>query len=165
MALLPIRRFGDPILRKKCKRVPGVSKSIRILIENMIETMVENYGAGLAAPQVGKELRLIVVQTEEIEPFALINPEVIKKSGERTVDEGCLSYPGFRGEIKRAESITVKGLDAEGKAIRIKATNFLSQVLEHEIDHLDGVLYVDYLENEDKLYETVPDDYDETGIQ
>ena len=165
MALLQIRRFGDPVLREKCKRVPSISKSIQTLIDDMIETMVENYGAGLAAPQVGKILRLIVVRTEEIEPFALINPEIVKKSGERMVDEGCLSYPGYRGEIKRAESVTVKGLDRDGKAIRIKATDFLAQVLEHEIDHLNGVLYIDLLESEDDLYEIQPEDHTTLEIQ
>lgn len=158
MAMLPIRRFGDPVLREKCKRVPSIGKSIHQLIDDMIETMVENYGAGLAAPQVGKPIRLIVVQTDEIEPFALINPEVVKKSGERKVDEGCLSFPGYRGTIKRSEAVTVKALDSEGKAVRIKADQFLAQVLEHEIDHLNGVLYTDYLESETDLYHTTPEE-------
>ncbi len=165
MAVLPILRFGDPVLREKCRRIPSISKSIQNLINDMIETMEENYGAGLAAPQVGKVLRLIVVRTEEIEPFALINPEIVKKSGERVVDEGCLSFPGYRGEVKRAESVTVKGLDCEGKALRIKATDFLAQVLEHEIDHLNGVLYIDHLESEDKLYEVQPEEYSDLQVQ
>ena len=158
MAILPIRRFGDHVLREKCKRVPSIGKSIHQLIDDMIETMVENYGAGLAAPQVGKPIRLIVVQTDEIEPFALINPEVVKKSGERKVDEGCLSFPGYRGTIKRSEAVTVKALDREGRAVRIKADQFLAQVLEHEIDHLNGVLYTDYLESENDLYRTTPEE-------
>jgi len=158
MALLPIRRFGDPVLREKCKRVPSIGKSIHQLIDDMIETMVENYGAGLAAPQVGKAIKVIVVQTDEIEPFALINPEVVKKSGERRVDEGCLSFPGYRGTIKRSENVTVKALDSEGKAVRIKADQFLAQVLEHEIDHLNGVLYTDHLESENDLYRVGPEE-------
>ncbi len=158
MATLSIRRFGDPVLREKCKRIPSISKSIHQLIDDMIETMVENYGAGLAAPQVGKAIRLIVGQTDEIEPFALINPEIVKKSGQRTVDEGCLSLPGYRGEVTRSKTVIVKALDSEGKAVRIKADEFLAQVLEHEIDHLNGVLYTDYLESENDLYRTSSDE-------
>ncbi len=161
MALLPIRKFGDPVLREKCKRVPSISKSIQTLIDDMIETMVENYGAGLAAPQVGKTLRVVVIQTPEIKPFALINPQIVKRSGERVVDEGCLSFPGYRGEIKRSEKVVAKALDREGKEIRIKADDFLAQALEHEIDHLNGVLYIDYLESQDDLYKLSPDEYTE----
>lgn len=160
MAVLPIRKFGDPVLREKCKRVTSFGGSIQKLIDNMIETMQENYGAGLAAPQVGKVIRLIVVLDldSDGEPFALINPEVVKKSGERIVDEGCLSYPGYRGEVTRSESVTVKALDRHGKAVRLKATDFLAQVLEHEIDHLNGVLYTDLLAGDDKLYKVEPEE-------
>jgi len=160
MAVLPIRKFGDPVLREKCKRVTSFGSSIQKLIDNMIETMQENYGAGLAAPQVGKVIRLIVVLDldSDGDPFALINPEVVKKSGERVVDEGCLSYPGYRGEVTRSESVTVKALDRHGKAVRLKATDFLAQVLEHEIDHLNGVLYTDLLVGDDKLYKVEPEE-------
>lgn len=158
MTLLRIRQFGDPILRQKCKRVPAIGESIQTLIDDMIETMGENYGAGLAAPQVGKALRLIVLQTPEIEPFALINPQIVKRSGVMEVGEGCLSYPGYMGEIERPEKIVVKGLDREGKEVRIKGSEFLAQALEHEIDHLNGVLYIDHLESEDKLYRVGPHD-------
>ncbi len=158
MALLRIRQFGDPVLRQKCKRVPDIGESIQNLIDDMIETMGENYGAGLAAPQVGKALRLVVLQTQEIEPFALINPQIVKRSGLVEVGEGCLSYPGYMGEITRSEKVIVKGLDRQGKEIRIKASEFLAQALEHEIDHLNGVLYIDHLESQDKLYRVGPHD-------
>ena len=151
MAILPIQRFGNSVLREKSKRVTTVSKSVQQLIDDMIETMRNAYGAGLAAPQVGKSLRVIVIELPDEEPFALINPEIVKKSGERVVTEGCLSFPGYRGEIKRAEFVTCKALDRNGKAIRIKATDLMAQSLEHEIDHLNGVLYIDHLESEDKL--------------
>ena len=151
MAVLPILRFGNPILRDKSKKVPNISPSIERLIDDMIETMREANGAGLAAPQVGKLLRVIVIELPDEATIALINPVVVKKSGEREVVEGCLSYPGYQGEIKRAEMVTCKGLDRHGKAIRIKAEGLLAQALEHEIDHLNGVLYIDYLEGEDKL--------------
>jgi peptide deformylase len=156
MALLPILHFGNPALRQKSKRVSSISESVQKLIDDMIETMHQANGAGLAAPQVGKLLRIITIEMPEEEPFVLINPEIIKKSGEREVTEGCLSYPGYRGEIKRADSVTCKGLDRQGKAIRIKTDGLLAQVLEHEIDHLNGVLYIDYLESEGKLQKVEP---------
>ncbi|NQT71178.1 MAG: peptide deformylase [Chloroflexi bacterium] len=159
MAILPIQRFGNPVLREKSKRVTTVSKSIQKLIDDMIETMQNAYGAGLAAPQVGRLLRIIIIEIPDEKLFALINPEIVKKSGERVVTEGCLSFPGYRGEIKRAESVTCKALDRNGKAIRIKANDLLAQSLEHEIDHLNGVLYVDHLESEDKLEKVETPEY------
>ena len=113
-------------------------------------------GVGLAAPQVGIPLRVIVIGIPEQEDIALINPQIVRKAGERVVNEGCLSIPGYIGEIKRAESVTVKGRDQNGKELRIKAEKLLAQALEHEIDHLNGVLYIDYLENMDKLRKIEP---------
>ena len=152
MAIVPILRFGNPALREKSKRVTTISKSIHELIDDMIETMQDADGAGLAAPQIGKLLRVITIQMPDEEPFALINPELIKKSGERTVTEGCLSFPGHTSDIQRAESVTCKGLDRHGKEVRIKAADLLAQALEHEIDHLNGILYIDRLESKDQLY-------------
>jgi peptide deformylase len=117
----------------------------------MIETMYQASGAGLAAPQVGVSLKIAVIGMPEEEVIVLVNPEVVKKTGERVVVEGCLSVPGYRGEIKRAEKVTVKALDRNGKAFRIKADDLLAEVLEHEIDHLNGILYIDLLESTDKL--------------
>lgn len=154
--LLPILRFGNPVLREKSRRVSAISPSVQKLIDDMLATMEDAGGVGLAAPQVGKLLRVITVAVPDEEPFALINPEIVKKSGERDVYEGCLSYPGYRGEIKRAESVTCKGIDREGKPVRIKANDLLAQALEHEIDHLDGVLFIDHLQSEDKLHEIDP---------
>jgi peptide deformylase len=128
----------------------------------MIETMHQINGVGLAAPQVGVPLRVVVLQMPEEEPIALINPQMVKRSGEREVTEGCLSIPGYAGELKRSLSVTVKGLDRKGKEVRIKATGLLAQALEHELDHLNGVLYVDHLESEDKLYKVEPKMQDET---
>ena len=149
---LPVLRFGNPTLRQKSRRVSSISKSIQKLIDDMIETMHDAYGAGLAAPQVSKLLRVITIEIPGEEPFAIINPKIVRRSGEREVTESCLSFPGYRGELKRSVTVTVKGLDRQGKAVRIKADDFLAQVLEHEIDHLNGVLYIDHLESEDKLY-------------
>lgn len=151
MAILPIRVVPDPVLRQKATRVKSVDASIRKLIDNMLETMYSASGVGLAAPQIGVPLRVIVIGIPEQEEIALINPEVIRKKGERIVNEGCLSVPGYIGEIKRAESVTVKGRDRNGKEIRIKADELLAQALEHEIDHTKGILYTDHLESMDKL--------------
>lgn len=116
-------------------------------------------GVGLAAPQIGVPLRVIVIGIpEQEEDIAVINPEVVRRKGERPVSEGCLSVPGYFGEIQRAESVTVKGLDPNGKEIRIKATELLAQVLEHEIDHLNGVLYIDHLESVEKLRRIEPEE-------
>jgi len=156
MAVLPIRVLPDPVLKQKSKRVRTIDGSIRKLIGDMIETMHVAGGVGLAAPQVGVSLRVIVIGMPEEEEVVLINPEVVRRKGERLVNEGCLSVPGYFGEIKRAESVTVKGLDQNGKEIRIKASELMAQALEHEIDHLDGVLYIDHLESPDKLQKIEP---------
>ncbi len=117
-------------------------------------------GVGLAAPQVGMPLRVIVLQMPDEEPVAIINPEIVKRAGEQEVTEGCLSIPGYFGEIKRSASVTVKGRNRQGKTIRIKATGLMAEVWEHEIDHLNGVLYVDHLESQDKLHEV--EEFDRT---
>jgi len=152
----------NPVLRRKAKRVSTIDGSIQRLINDMIETMHQINGVGLAAPQVGVPLRVVVLQMPEEEPIALINPQMVKRSGEREVTEGCLSIPGYAGELKRSLSVTVKGLDRKGKEVRIKATGLLAQALEHELDHLNGVLYIDHLESEDKLYMVEPKMWDET---
>ena len=143
---------GDAVLRQKAKRVPSIDGSIQQLIDDMVETMRQADGVGLAAPQVGVPLRVIVLQLPEEEIMVIINPEIVKSDGEREVTEGCLSVPGYAGEIKRSVSVTVKGLNRQGKAIRIKATGLMAQALEHELDHLDGVLFVDHVKSRDKLY-------------
>ena len=151
MTAIPVHVLPDPLLRRKAKRVRIIDGSIQKLIGDMTETMRAVSGVGLAAPQVGVPLRVIVIGMPEEEVKVLINPEVVRRKGERLVSEGCLSVPGYLGEIKRAESITVKGRDQNGKEIRVKADGLLAQALEHEIDHLNGVLYVDHLESMDKL--------------
>src|SRR4030067_499675 len=127
MAVLPIRVAPDPVLRKKSKRVKSVDSSIRQLIKDMIETMHAATGVGLAAPQVGVPLRVIVIGMPEEEEIVLINPEIVRRSGERLLNEGCLSIPGYVGEIKRSQSVRVKGRDPTGKEIRIKADGLLAE--------------------------------------
>ena len=158
MAIIPIRVVPAPVLRQKSKRVRNIDGSIKKLIEDMQETMHSAGGVGLAAPQLGTLLRVIVIGIAEEEDIVLINPEVVRRTGERVVDEGCLSIPGYIGQIKRAESVRVKGRDQNGKEIRIKASELLAQALEHEIDHLNGVLYIDYLDSIDKLRKLEPEE-------
>ena len=159
----PIRLLPDPVLRRKAVRVPAIDASIHRLIEDMIESMYAANGVGLAAPQIGVSLRVVVIGMPEEEPFALINPEIVKRSGERTVDEGCLSLPGYRGELTRSTLVIAKGLDPSGKQVRIKAKdNLLAQALEHETDHINGTLYVDHLPSMDVLRRIdQPDEEDE----
>lgn len=165
MAVLPILRFNHPVLRRKSKKVSTVDASIQKLADNMIETMQAASGVGLAAPQVGVPLRLIVIQLPEEDPFALVNPEIVRRTGERMVEEGCLSLPGYSGEVKRSVCVTVKGRDRTGKETRIKCEDLLAQALEHEIDHLNGVLFIDRLESLDKLKKAEPPPRAEEGAR
>lgn len=153
MSLIPIRRAGDPVLREKARRVRTIDNSIKRLIEDMWETMYDAPGVGLAAPQIGVPLKIVVIDTGEVEPIALVNPEIVKRSGERQLDEGCLSVPGFRGSLTRSIKVTARGIDpATGKEVRVKAeNNVFAQALEHEIDHVNGILYIDYLSGPEAL--------------
>jgi len=157
MAIFTVLTVPEPILKQKSKRVRNIDGSIRKLAADMIETMHAASGVGLAAPQVGVPLRVIVIGMPEEEEFVLVNPQVVRRVGERWVTEGCLSVPGYFGEIQRAQRVTVKGRDLSGKEIRIKAEELLAQALEHEIDHLNGVLYIDHLESQDKLHKVEPE--------
>ena len=159
MAVLPIHTLPEPVLRQKAKRVRNIDGSIKKLIADMLETMHSTPGrVGLAAPQIGVSLRVIVIGIPEEEDIVLINPEIVRKKGERLIGEGCLSIPGYTGQVTRAESVTAKGLDQNGKEIRIKAEGLLAQALEHEIDHLNGMLYIDHLESMDKLQKIEPEE-------
>jgi peptide deformylase len=163
VALLPIRVAGDPVLRQKAKKVRQIDDSIQKLIDDMIDTMRDAPGVGLAANQVGVPLRVIVIEVPQDDDreaerpegwdlHVLINPQFVKRSGERELDEGCLSVPGYKAVVPRSVSVTVKGLNREGREVRIKAEdNLLAEALEHEIDHINGVLYIDYLESMDQL--------------
>lgn len=158
MAVLKIRTNPDPVLRKKARRVPNIDSSIHRIIDDMIETMHAASGVGLAANQVGIPLRIAVIQIPEQDVLVLINPEFVEKKGERLVIEGCLSIPGYQAEIQRSESVKVKARNKQGKLVRIKADDLLAQALEHEMDHLNGVLYIDYLEDKSQLKRTESDD-------
>lgn len=152
MTVRQLRALPDPVLRQKAKRVSTIDSSIQQLIDDMVETMQQAQGVGLAAPQVGVSLRVVVLQMPGEEIIIIINPQIVKRSGEREVSEACLSVPGYAGEIRRSVSVTVKGQDRQGKAIRLKAIDLMAQALEHELDHLNGVLYIDHIESQDKLH-------------
>lgn len=157
MAVLNIRVFPDPVLKQKAKRVTTIDGSIKRLIRDMRETMHAAPGrVGLAAPQVGVSLRVVVIGIPDEADIVLINPALVRKKGERLIDEGCLSVPGYYGDVKRAESVTVKGRNASGKEVRIKADGLLAQALQHEIDHVNGILYLDRLEGTDNLHKIEP---------
>jgi peptide deformylase len=157
VALLPILTSDKPVLRSKSKKIAQIDGRIHRLIDDMVETLHDACGVGLAAPQVGVSLRLVVIhipEHDEDEPmagklFVLINPEIIKAEGEVVLEEACLSVPGYVGTVRRHEKVTVKAQDRNGKSYRVKGDGLFGQALQHELDHLDGVLYFDHLiENE-----------------
>lgn len=142
MALLEIKKFPDSVLKKKCKSLKKIDAETKKLVSAMLSVLYQNKGIGLAAPQIGISERIIVCDIGE-GPLILINPKISGRKGTAVAEEGCLSFPGVFLEIKRAKEITAKALNLEGKEIRIKAENLLARVLQHEIDHLDGVLFID----------------------
>ena len=146
MALRNIRINGDEILRKMSKKVTVVNDRIKILIKDMLETMYDAEGVGLAAPQVGVLKRIIVIDIGD-GPISIINPEIISKEGTNIDIEGCLSIPNKQGEVERPLFVKVKGLDENGKEITIEGEELLARALCHEIDHLDGILFIDKLVN------------------
>jgi peptide deformylase len=155
-----IRKIGDPVLRRKAKKVEKVTKDTQKLIDDMLETMRAAHGLGLAAPQVGVQQRVAVVevQTQDDDPdstvvYTLVNPEVIKESTETwQSQEGCLSIPGWRGEVERPMHVTVKALDRAGNRIKLDLEGWPARAVLHEIDHLDGVLFIDKLVAPDRIW-------------
>ncbi|MDP6495364.1 MAG: peptide deformylase, partial [Dehalococcoidia bacterium] len=144
MALLNLRTLPDPVLRQKARKVSKIDDSLRKLIDDMIDTMRDANGVGLAANQVGILQCIVVIEIPEEEQVrVLINPEITRREGERVVEEGCLSIPGYRGELTRSLKVRVRALDRDGKPVRIKAEGLLAQALEHETDHINGTLYID----------------------
>ena len=145
MSILDIRVLGDPILREETKEVGQITDEIRQLVKDMFDTMYLAKGIGLAAPQVGRTERLAVIDVNE-KPFVIINPEVIETPGKPAkAEEGCLSIPDVYGDVERPSRVRVRALDIEGKPFEIEATELLGRCLQHEIDHLHGKLFIDYL--------------------
>jgi peptide deformylase len=153
MRAMVIRRIltaEEPILRERAKKVTRFDVSLHRLLDDMLETMRDAPGIGLAANQIGVPLQVAVIELEE-KVTELINPQIVRSSGEVVDWEGCLSIPGFVAEVKRAEKVTVKAKDRHGKEFRVKGEELFARALQHEIDHLNGVLYIDYLESLEEL--------------
>ena len=159
MAIREIRVMGDDVLTKPCKEVKHMTPRTAILIEDMIDTMYDAMGVGLAAPQVGVLKRLVVIDVGE-GPMVLINPEIVETSGEQTGDEGCLSVPGKAGQVTRPNYVKVKALDENMEEVIYEGEGLLARAFCHEIDHLDGHLYVEKVEGE--LHEMVYEEDEET---
>ncbi len=168
MATREILTSEYPVLRQKAKKIKRVDASTQKLIDDMFESMHAAGGLGLAAPQIGVSLRVLVIElpkdeedrgprkprgvSDSGEPIALVNPEIVKSEGEQFGEEGCLSIPGYVGMVRRAMKVSVKGLNRKGKEVRVKGEGLLARALQHEIDHLDGVLFTDRLEKPEDLY-------------
>jgi peptide deformylase len=145
MPVLNVRRYGDPILRQRAQPVETVTPEIRKTLADMLETMYHQVGIGLAAPQVGVSLRIILVDDGPRGPRGLINPVIVERRGVVRGEEGCLSIPGFFGEVERSEWVRVEALVAEGLLLAFEAKGLQARVIQHEMDHLDGVLFIDHL--------------------
>lgn len=158
MAIRKIITTENPILRQKAKKVHRFDPSLQKLVNDLFETMYAANGVGLAAPQVAQSIRVFVADYEG-QKVALFNPEIVKAEGEERGPEGCLSIPGYVGEnIRRATKVIVKGQDARGKNVRVNAEGWFARVLQHEIDHLDGILFIDRLDSMDDLREVSDDE-------
>lgn len=158
MATRKIRELGDEVLTKQCKEVTKMTLRTKILIQDMLDTMYEALGVGLAAPQVGVLKRIVVIDVGE-GPLILINPEILEASGEQTGEEGCLSVPGKSGQVTRPGYVKVKALNEDMEEIELEGTGLLARAFCHEIDHLDGKMYVDLVEGE--LHDVSYDEEDE----
>ncbi|MGN8632309.1 peptide deformylase [Blautia sp. HCP3S3_G3] len=158
MALRTIRTEGDPVLRKKSRPITEMTQKLRNLIVDMMDTMYDSMGVGLAAPQVGILKRIVVIDVGE-GPIVLINPEILETSGEQTGEEGCLSVPGMSGQVTRPDYVKVKALDINMEEVEYEGTELLARAFCHEIDHLDGKMYTDLVEGE--LHKVSYEDEDE----
>ncbi len=149
MALLDIKTFPDPVLREECREVEVIDEELKSLARDMAETMYQAPGVGLAAPQVGVPVKLIVcdpsLKDEPPQLITLVNPEIVEEEGEASIEEGCLSCPDIQIPVERAARVKVEALDLNGQPVTIEADEFLAIILQHEIDHLEGNLIVDYL--------------------
>jgi peptide deformylase len=145
----PVRIYGDPVLREKAREVAGVDDTVRALIADLRDTMKAYNGVGLAANQVGVLQRVLVVDVpldeERREQVAIVNPSIVSRSGSEVGEEGCLSIPGIYDDVKRATRVRVRGLDERGAPLELEAEGYLARALQHEVDHLDGILFVDRL--------------------
>lgn len=158
MAIRNIREIGDEVLNKNCKEVKEMTERTRELIDDMLETMYEANGVGLAAPQVGILKRIVVIDTTGENPIVMINPRIVETSGEQTGYEGCLSVPGKTGVVTRPNYVKAVALDEEMQPVEIEGTELLARAICHELEHLDGHLYVERVEGELKDVDAVEDE-------
>jgi peptide deformylase len=163
MAIRKILTLEKPVLRAKAKRITRFDAHLQRLVDDMWETLREAPGVGLAAPQIGESIRVLVAEYED-QRVAFVNPEIVKRSEELVLGtEGCLSIPGYVGDdVPRSAAITVKGRDPKGKEIRVKAEGWYARIMQHEIDHLDGILYIDLIPSE-RVRPVPPDEVDEVA--
>ncbi|MGB9596836.1 MAG: peptide deformylase [Candidatus Poribacteria bacterium] len=149
MANLGITKYGNPVLRKVAEPVNEINDEIKKIVNDMLDTMYASEGVGIAAPQIGVSKRIIIIDTNpedaSVKPLIIINPEIVEASGEIKEQEGCLSIPDVRSEVKRYEHVVVEGLDLEGNKIRVEGTDLLARALQHEIDHINGKLFIDHI--------------------
>ncbi|HEY5001808.1 MAG TPA: peptide deformylase [Ktedonobacteraceae bacterium] len=161
MAIRKIITTENPILRQKAKKVHRFDPSLQKLVDDMFETMHTAGGVGLAGPQIAQSIRVFVAEYED-HKIAVFNPEIVKAEGEEIGPEGCLSIPGYVGEnIRRAAKVLVKGQDVRGKPIRVPAEGWFARIVQHEIDHLDGVLFIDRLDRPEDLHEVTEEEIEE----
>lgn len=157
MAILPIRLYPDPILRREARPVSEITAAIRKLARDMIETLDSAQGVGLAGNQVGMLRRMVALHVPEREPLVIINPEISHRDGERRIQEGCLSFPGYFGMVTRSMRVVAHALSTEGEPLKFDATELLAQALEHEIDHLNGMLFIDHVQAHEDLWKAGED--------
>ncbi len=145
MSVRAVRYLGDPALREMCREVEAIDDDVHALVDDLLETMYAADGIGLAGPQIGVPLRVFVydIRDDEIEPGVLVNPRIVEATGTQREVEGCLSIPGLDEVVERSERVVVEGLDRDGEPVRVEAEGLLSRCLQHETDHLDGVLFID----------------------
>jgi peptide deformylase len=146
MAILPVRLYGDPVLRKRAERVDAVTPALAALLDDMVETMHDQLGIGLAGPQVGVGFQVIVVDEGKGVARAYLNPTIVEQGGRVVSEEGCLSLPGFFAEVARAEWVVVEAQDSQGNPVRRRAQGLMARVFQHEVDHINGILFIDHLD-------------------
>jgi len=154
MAVRPIVQLGDPVLRGTAKRVHRFDEALRHLVDDMLDTLDDASGVGLAAPQIAVPLRVIITNLDE-KQHIIVNPEIVRLSEEtETADEACLSIVGYAGPVERSLRVEVRGFNEKGKKVKIKAEDWFARVLQHEIDHLNGILYIDHIEDKSLIHST-----------
>lgn len=158
MGVRRIALLGEPVLTRQAKKIHRFDESVQRLVDDLLDTVRDAHGAGLSAPQIGVSLRAIVSVVEDREHI-VINPEIVDQSDEEIeADEGCLSIPGWWGPVKRKARVTVRGLNRKGKPIKIKSEGLEARCFQHEVDHLNGILFVDRMEDRSKLYQVTPEE-------